>query len=366
MTTGNRSLFDALSPFDHPICRVVFPDGHDSRVIEAARHAGRIGLIEPVLLGSIDEVGRIAAQAGIDLEGVEVIDPQESNRFDEYALEFAEKRDIPLHTARAMSSVPFYFAAMMLSQGQAQAMIAGAGCSNQEMLMATDLAVGMLPEVQTATSFALLEVPGLCGPSGPLLMVADSLVNPEPTSQQLAEIALVTADLAEAILDWDPYVAMLAHSTHAHPLEPRAEHVARAVDIVRRRAPSLKVDGELQVDAALNFDVARRKLPHINLGEGRVAGRANVLVFPDLNSGDIALKMAQQLASATICGPILHGFEHPVGLISRAARPRDILGTIALTASYARARERLQPRRIHPFNVRVPMDGSDGSPGVFV
>lgn len=340
MLTGIQSLFDAFHADNHRPDRIVFPDGIDPRVIGAAAYAGSKGWVTPILLGCRAEIEEVARQAGASLDAVEIIDPEESRQFDEYAIEFAERRGIPLHTARCMTTVPFYFAAMMLCSDDVDAMIAGAQCSSQEILMATDLVVGTRDDPYTPSSFVVMQIPGYAGPEGELLMLADCVVNPAPDSNTLADIALATADTAEAVLDWDARVAMLSHSTHGHPLEPRAEHVSKAVDIVRRRAPGLKIDGELQLDAALNLSVAQKKLPFAST----VAGNANVLIFPDMNAGNIAIKMAHELAGATLCGPVLQGFAESIGLISRGATTRDILGTIALTSSYATARKRPLPR----------------------
>lgn len=365
MTIKNHHLFDLFLGFEPPLCRVVFPDGHDPRVIEAARRAARIGLVEPILLGPHAEIAQTGAALGFDLDGIEVIDPDQCDRFEAFAHDFAEARHIPAHTARAMSSVPFYFAAMMLEKGQADAMIAGSSCSNQEILMATDLAIGTRADTRVPTSFALLEVSDYHGQKPRRLLVSDCLINPEPTGEELTEITLCTASLTETILGWEPRVAMLSHSTHAHPLAPRSQHVAHAIDAVRRRAPTLKVDGELQIDVALGVEAARIKLPHAGPHDYRVAGNANILIFPDLNSSDIALKIAQQLSSTTLCGPILHGFKYPVGLVSRAAQTRDILGTIALTAAYERAYAKIWPQMVHPMGFEFNLNGPDESPGVF-
>lgn len=365
MTIKKRGLFDLFLDLDAPRCRVVFPDGHDPRVVEAARRAERIGLIEPILLGPVDEIAETAAALGFGLDGVEVIDPDDSDRFDAFAQEFAEAHHIPAHSARAMSSIPFYFAAMMLDQGQADAMVAGCICSNQEMLMAIELAIGARAPNRLPTSFALLEVPHPCSPEPRILMLSDCLIHPQPTSEELAEITLSTAALAEAILGWQPRVAMLSHSTHAHPLEVRCEHVAHALDEVRRRAPGLCVAGEFQLDVALGVDAAQRKLSAQKMRHDQVAGQANILIFPDLNSSDIAIKITQQLSSATVCGPILHGFKYPIGLVSRAAQTRDILGTIALTAAYAHAHPQLSPRLVHPMGFELNLGDPNTPPGVF-
>lgn len=343
MPTGIQSLFDTFLASNHQPRRIVFPDGLDPRVVSAAAFAGDRGWVDPVLLGNRAEIEEIAHKAGAALDAVEIVDPEKTRQFDEYAIEFAERRGIPLHTARGMTTVPFYFAAMMLCSDDADAMIAGAQCSSQEILMATDLVIGTSHALSTPSSFVVMQVPGYAGPEGELLMLADCVVNPEPNSEALADIALATADTAEAVLDWDARVAMLSHSTHGHPLEPRAEHVSKAVDIVRRRAPGLKIDGELQLDAALNLAVAQKKLPFAS----SVAGCANVLIFPDMNAGNIAVKMAHELAGATLCGPVLQGFVESIGLISRGATTRDILGTIALTSAYTTALDRPLPRVVN-------------------
>jgi phosphate acetyltransferase len=356
MTTGIQSLFDAFLTADHRPHRIVFPDGHDPRIVSAAAYAGSKDWVRPVLLGSRSEIEQVADDAGASLDAVEILDPEESRQFDDYAIDFAERRGIPLHTARCMTTVPFYFAAMMLCSEDVDAMIAGAQCSSQEILMATDLVVGTRDDVYTPSSFVVMQIPGYTGPEGELLVLADCVVNPEPDCETLADIALATADTAEAVLDWDARVAMLSHSTHGHPLEPRAEHVSKAVDIVRRRAPGLKIDGELQLDAALNLAVAQKKLPFAST----VAGCANVLIFPDMNAGNIAIKMAHELAGATLCGPVLQGFAETIGLVSRGATTRDILGTIALTGAYATARKRPLPRIVNGTGVGVDARAAAG------
>lgn len=332
--------FEACALPDYEPMRVLFPEGADPRVVEAAHHLAHRGLAFPILLGDTDEIERAARGVGVDLGGVEVINPEESTEFDDYAVEFADRRDIPLHTARCMTTVPFYFAAMMLCSGDADALVAGTACSTQEILMATDLVIGTRDDAPTPSSFAVLEIPGRDGAPSRLLAVADCAVNPRPTARQLADIAVSTADSVESLLDWPVRVALLSHSTHGHPLEPHTEQVCEAVDIVRRRVPGLLIDGELQLDAALDPHVARRKMPLT----GAVAGRANVLIFPDLNAASIAVKMAHHFAGATVCGPILQGFSKTVGLLSRSATTCDVIGTAILSCAQAAAQKRPQPR----------------------
>lgn len=353
MTTGIRSLFDAFSLPDHQPRRIVFPDGTDPRVIGAAAYASQSKLAHPILLGARADIEDTAAELGVKVDQLRIVDPEESRQFDDYAVEFAERRGLPLHTARCMTTVPFYFAAMMLCNDDAEAMITGAHCSSQEVLMAADMVIGVRDGIDTPASFAAVQIPGYDGPEGELLVMADGVVNPEPAPDALADIALATADIAEAVLGWDARVAMLSHSTHSHPLEPRADHVCRAVDMLRRRAPGLKVDGELQLDAALSLGVARRKLPCT----GSVAGQANVLIFPDMNAANISLKLVHELARATVCGPVLDGFEETIGLISRGASTEDILGTIALTSAYVTAQRRPQPRTVNPVDMDIRAAG---------
>jgi phosphate acetyltransferase len=347
MTMGTVGLCQAIDIDPHNPGRLVFVEGSDPRVLRAACEASLTGLADPILLGSRDDIEQTARRTASDLDLVEVLDPQRCDKFDEHAQRFAELRQIPLLRAHSMTCVPFYYAAMMLDRGEAEAMIVGASCSNSEVVMACELALGTREGVDTPSSYAVLEFAGRRGGAGQMLAMADFAVNPEPSALQLADISLTVADSVEEVLGWDARVALLSHSTHGHPLEPCARHVCEAIDLVRQRAPGLKVDGDLQLDAAINATVARHKLSH----SGSVAGRANVLIFPDMSAGNIAVKLAHELADAVVCGPVLEGFAGQVGLLSRSSTARDVLGTIALTLGHARAGVHASARSPHSVDL---------------
>ena len=350
-TDGTR-----MNPFELPGLpsyepkRIVFPEASCPQVVEAASLARRRQLADPVLLGDEAEIRHAAASAEVDLAELTLIDPDTCDRFEDYAVEFAERRDIPLPTARCMTTVPFYFAAMMLWSEEADGMVAGVHASTEELLMAAELVIGAREDAAVPSGLVLLDVPDFCGPTGSLIALADCAINPRPSAEQLAHIAITSADSVETLLGWDARVALLSHTSHGRALEPTAEQVCRAVDVVRRRAPGLQIDGELELDTALNLAIAHRKLPLAS----SVAGQANVLIFPELSSASIAMHLAHELAGATVCGPLLQGFEKSLGLVGQGATTADILGTTVLTNAHAAGQQRSQVRTHRTVGADAP------------
>ena len=313
--------------------RVVLPEGGDERVLRAARRLADSGLARPVLLGDPAEVGRLARDLALPLDSIPVHDPAADERVGPYAaLYVAGRPRSELRVARRLLRRPLFFGAMMLRAGEVDAMVAGAAHPSARVIEAGLMALGTREGLETPSSFFLMELPGDGGRPGPALLFADCAFNVDPGPEQLADIALASAESAARLLDEAPRVALLSFSTRGSARHARVGKVARAVEIARRRAPGLAIDGELQADAALVERVAR-----IKLGDpGEVAGRANVLVFPDLDSGNIAYKLVQHLGRARAVGPLLQGFRAPLCDLSRGAGVDEIVAAAALTLAQAR------------------------------
>jgi phosphate acetyltransferase len=227
---------------------------------------------------------------------------------------------------------PVVFGGMMVRQGDADTMVAGVRTATANVIQAGALTVGYAPGITTASSFFLMIMPEFRGRKGQPLVFADCAVNIAPTAEQLADIALASATSAAKLLDEPPRVAMLSFSTQGSAAHERVELVTRALEIIRQRAPDAPIDGEFQADSALMPQVAAKKIKR----PSDVAGNANVLIFPDLNAGNIGYKLVQYLAGARAIGPFLQGFAKPISDLSRGASIEDIIATVAVCLAQAR------------------------------
>jgi len=307
---------------------VVLPEGRDERIIQAARRLKDEDIAQPIVLGTLEQIEAASKKAGVDPDTIKIINPKESNKLDFYAGQYSRRRErISATVARHIVLKPLFYAGMMVACGDADAVVCGAASATAIVIQAGALTVGLLPGIKTPSSYFLMVIPEFMGEKNRTFIYADCAVNIDPTAEQLADIALASAVTARRILEAEPRVALLSFSTLGSASGPSVNKIRQAVKIAKDREPNLAIDGELQADTAIVPGVAKRKVKK----ESSVAGKANVLVFPDLNSGNIAYKLTQYLAGATAIGPLLQGFAKPIADLSRGATVDDIVSTVILT-----------------------------------
>jgi len=337
-----ESVFEKLKR--HPK-RIVFPEGAEPRVLEAAGRFNREGLGAPILLGDVDVIERKAAEHRVDLSRIGLLDPTKADDLPIFAarLERLQRyRNIGAGDAREILTNPNYFAAMMIQHGQADGLVGGASQYASSLMRPLIQIVKPLPGISTVSSCMMIEgPPGAFGAEG-MLMFADCAVVPEPTVEQLASIGIETGKVCRQLTGIRPRVAFLSFSTKGSSRLPAASKMAAAAALARQKADAdkleMEIDGELQADTALLPDLAALKAP-----TSRVAGNANVLIFPDLNSGNIAAKLVQHLGGASAYGQVLLGLSRPAADLSRGASADDILGVAAIVGLQA-----IQYRKLYP------------------
>ena len=315
---------------EHPV-RIVYPEGDDQRILQAALQVKKEGIAEPVLIGDPSHIEKSAQKTASE---VKIIDPKKSSYIEEFTEEYVRARGLKEKIARRMVAKPLVFGGMMVRTGLAQGMVAGAAHATGSVIQAASLTIGLKQGFASPTSYFIMNLPEFLGEKDKILIFADSAVNVYPDAQMLASSAVSVAQDARNLLEIEPKVAFLSCSTKGSAVHPEIDKVVKAVGIAKGMNPDFDIDGELQADAAIVPRVAEKKAK-----ESPVAGRANVLIFPDLDAGNIAYKLVQYTADAVALGPVFVGFNRPVNDLSRGAVIDDIVGISAVTGVQAQTVE---------------------------
>lgn len=314
---------------------IVLPESYDDRMYAAAQQIVEQGLAKVVMLGNADAIIKKAADLGADISKVELIEPSTSPKLNEYAdalVELRKSKGLTKEDALKLLTAPdnLYYAGMMVRQGDAGGEVAGATGTTGDVLRAAFQTVGPAAGIKTVSSFFFMITKTPTFGENGIIFFADCAVNPNPDAQALADIAVATARNCKAFLDVDARVAMLSFSTKGSATHADVDKVLKAMELAKAIDPALQIDGELQADAALLPKVGERKAPG-----STVAGKANVLIFPDLDAGNIAYKLVERVAGAEAIGPIIQGLAKPVNDLSRGCSVEDIVNVAAITAVQA-------------------------------
>jgi phosphate acetyltransferase len=308
--------------------RIVLPEGREERILKASEVLLQRRIVDLTLLGPEAEIMDIAGRLGLKLPGVQIIDPSATDLRETFARRYIElrqgaKKNPTWDLAYDLMLDPTYFGTMMVHEGLADGMVSGSITTTAATLRPALEFIKTRPGVSIASSVFFMCLPDQ------VLVYGDCAVNPNPDAEELADIALASAETARSF-EIEPYVAMLSYSTGSSGKGSDVDKVREATRLVQERNPSLPVEGPIQYDAAVDPSVARTKLP-----ESRVAGAATVLVFPDLNSGNNTYKAVQRAARAIAVGPVMQGLRMPVNDLSRGCTIPDIINTVAITAIQA-------------------------------
>ena len=310
--------------------RVAFPEAANEKMMQAAYETGKDGYIIPILVGDAQQLKALAQERGYDLSVFQFVDTEDEAYKQQIISSFVNLPGALFKEkalARRMKD-PLYYAMAMQKVGEADVTFAGIDNTTGDVLLAGQMMIGMKPGISTISSIGLADIPGYEGSEGSLLAIGDSAVCTNPDPQQLADIAICACDTVQNLLDWEPRCAMISYSTDGSGDGELIDKVKEALRIAREQRPDLAIDGEFQLDAAIVPSVAEKKVKR----ESKVAGRANVLIWPDLNVGNTAVKLIQQFGHADAYGPMLQGFDSIICDCSRGAPGSEIKGNVVISA----------------------------------
>ena len=312
---------------------IILPEAEDVRVLKAAEKVTKEGFANIILIGKEKETLELAKENNISLEGVKIIEPSKSEKYDEYVNTFYElrkKKGITIEQAKETMLNYVYFGMMMVKAGDADGLVSGAAHSTADTLRPALQVLKTAEGTKLVSAFFLMVVPDCEYGENGTFIFSDAGLNPNPTSDELSEIAISSAKSFEQLVGKEAKVAMLSYSTYGSAKSDLVDKVVEATKMLKEKAPNLKADGEMQLDAAIVKEIGEKKAPG-----SEVAGHANTLIFPDLNAGNIGYKLVQRLAKAEAYGPLCQGIAKPVNDLSRGCSSDDIVGVVALTAVQA-------------------------------
>lgn len=308
---------------------IVLPEANDIRILEATEIVLKEGFANIILIGNEEEIKKLAKLKKLDLANVTIVNPENSAEYEDYVQKFYELRKekgMTLERAKELMLDPVYFGMMMVKCDKADGLVSGACHSTSDTLRPALQILKTAPGTKLVSAFFIMCVPDCEYGENGVFIFADSGLNQNPTADELSEIAISSSKSFEQLVGAKSNVAMLSYSTYGSAKSELVDKVVEATKLVKEKAPNISVDGELQLDAAIVPEVAKSKAPGSN-----VAGKANTLIFPDLNTGNIAYKLVQRLAKAEAYGPLCQGIAKPVNDLSRGCSSQDIVGVVAIT-----------------------------------
>jgi len=306
---------------------IVFPESSNEKVLLAARKVLDFGIAYPILLGEEATISQLAKTLNVSLDGIMCVDISQPEFIEELVQACLQVSD--MFSEKALNrkfKTALNVGAAMVRVGKGDCLAAGIDHTTGEVILASQMFIGLQEGIKTVSSIGIVEAPGFDGPQGNLLAIADCAVCQNPDASELSDIACASADTMKNLLGWESRVAMISFSTDGSGQHPLIEKVVESVQLSYERRPDLMIDGEFQLDAAINPGVAAKKVKR----ESQVAGKANILVFPDLNAGNIGVKLIQTFGKALAHGPLLQGFAKPVTDFSRSAPVDEIVGNLTM------------------------------------